>query len=50
MQDALAFARGFNKKRGIFGEHKRRLHKEIITIMDNEDPVYIEPLNLMVAD
>ena len=50
MQDALAFARGFNKKRGIFGEHKRRLHKEIIAVMDNEDPVYIEPLNLMVAD
>lgn len=50
MRDALAFARGFGKKRGIFGEHKRRLHKEIIAVMDTEDPVYIEPLNLMVAD
>jgi enoyl-CoA hydratase/carnithine racemase len=50
MQDALAFARSFNKKRGIFGEHKRRLHKDIIGIMDNEDPVYFESLNVMVAD
>lgn len=50
MQDALAFARGFTKKRGIFGEHKRRLHKHIVETMDNEDPVYFEALNVMVAD
>lgn len=48
MADALAFAKTFNKKRGIFGEHKRRLHRHIIEIMDKEDPAYIEPLNLMI--
>ena len=48
METAIAFARTFNKKRGIFGEHKRRLHKHIIDIMDKEDPEYIEPLNLMM--
>lgn len=48
MAEALAFAKTFNKKRGIFGEHKRRLHKHIIDIMDKEDPEYIEPLNLMM--
>ncbi|MFP4040723.1 MAG: enoyl-CoA hydratase/isomerase family protein [Desulfosudaceae bacterium] len=48
MAQSLAFAGSFNKKRTIFGEHKRRLHKHIIAIMDQEDPEYIEPLNLMV--
>ena len=48
MAEALAFAKTFNKKRGIFGEHKRRLHKHIVDIMDKEDPEYIEPLNLMM--
>jgi len=50
MQDAIAFAKTFNKKRGIFGEHKRRLHKDIIAVIDNEDKAFIEPLNLMVTD
>jgi enoyl-CoA hydratase/carnithine racemase len=50
MQEAITFAKSFNKKRGIFGEHKRRLHKDIIAIMDNEDKAFIEPLNLMVND
>lgn len=50
MQDALAFAKGFNKKRGIFGEHKRRLHKHIIEIIDTENPAVIESLQLMIAD
>ena len=48
MAQALAFARTFNKQRGIFGEHKRRLHKHIVDIIDKEDPEYIEPLNLMM--
>jgi ATP:corrinoid adenosyltransferase len=50
MAEAMAYARGFQKKRGIFAEHKRRLHKHIITIIDNEDPPYIESLSLMVQD
>ncbi len=50
MQEAVAFAKGLNKKRGIFGEHKRRLHKDIVAVIDNEDKAFIEPLNLMVTD
>jgi len=50
MAEAMAYARGFQKKRGIFAEHKRRLHKHIMTIIDNEDPPYIESLSLMVQD
>ena len=48
--ESLAFARTFHKKRGIFGEHKKRMHRHIIEVIDTEDPNYIEPLNLMVAD
>ena len=48
MTEALAFAKTFNKKRGIFGEHKRRLHRHIVEIIDKEDPEYIEPLKLMM--
>ncbi|HDP24861.1 MAG TPA: enoyl-CoA hydratase/isomerase family protein [Deltaproteobacteria bacterium] len=48
LQDALDFAKGFKKKRAIFGEHKVRLHKHILEIIEREDPAYIEPLNLMV--
>jgi len=47
MEDALAFARTFDKKRPIFGEIKRRLHGGIVEVMKAEDPDYIEPLNLM---
>ncbi|PIP37605.1 MAG: enoyl-CoA hydratase [Desulfobacterales bacterium CG23_combo_of_CG06-09_8_20_14_all_51_8] len=48
--ESLAFARTFHKKRGIFGEHKKRMHRHIVEVIDTEDPNYIEPLNLMVAD
>ena len=34
MVKALAFAKTFQKKRGIFGELKKRLYKDIIEIMD----------------
>ena len=36
-KDALAFAKTFTKKRGIFGELKKRMHKDIIRIMETED-------------
>lgn len=49
MKDAMAYARTFTKGRKIFFEHKSRLHKHIVEIIDNEDPAYIEPLNLMVS-
>jgi enoyl-CoA hydratase/carnithine racemase len=50
MQEAISFAKTFNKKRGIFGEHKRRLHKDIVAVIDNEDKAFIEPLSLMITD
>ena len=48
MREALAFAKTFNKKRPIFGEMKKRMHGSIIEIMEKEDPVFIEPLQLMI--
>ncbi|MGB4000508.1 MAG: enoyl-CoA hydratase/isomerase family protein, partial [Desulfomonilia bacterium] len=48
MRESLAYAKTYHKGRAIFGQHKLRLHKHIIEVMENEDPAYIEPLNLMV--
>jgi enoyl-CoA hydratase/carnithine racemase len=48
LQESLAFARTFTKKRPVFGEMKKRLHKPIIDIMEKEDPAYIESLQLMM--
>jgi enoyl-CoA hydratase/carnithine racemase len=48
MQEALTFAKNFNKKRPIFGEMKKRMHQSIIEIIEKEDPLYIEPLRLMM--
>ena len=48
MQEAMAFAKTFNKGRTIFGEMKKRMHGSIIEIMEKEDPVHIEPLQLMM--
>lgn len=50
MEESLAFARGFQKKRGIFGAHKQRMHRRILEIMEIQDPEYIDSLNLMVLD
>ncbi|MFP4477529.1 MAG: enoyl-CoA hydratase/isomerase family protein [Desulfatibacillaceae bacterium] len=50
MREVLAFAKTFAKKRGIFAEHKKRMHKHIIRVMDEEDPEYVESLNLMVGE
>ncbi len=48
--ESLAFAKSMQKKRGIFGEMKKRLHKHIVEIMENEDPEYIEPLFIIVQE
>ena len=48
MQEALAFAKTFNKKRPIFGEMKKRMYGYILETMEKEDPVFIEPLQLMM--
>ncbi|MGM0452931.1 MAG: enoyl-CoA hydratase/isomerase family protein [Thermodesulfobacteriota bacterium] len=49
-EDALAFAAMFHKKRGIFAEHKKRLHRPVIEAMEIADPEYIESLFLFVND
>jgi enoyl-CoA hydratase/carnithine racemase len=46
MADALAFAGEFHKKRGIFGELKKRKHKSIIEIMETEDVKLLDALAL----
>ncbi len=50
MNESITFAKTFQKKRGIFGEHKKRLHKHIVEIMEKEDPEFIESLFLFVQD
>jgi len=49
MKQSLEFAKTFHKKRGIFGEMKKRLNKDVIDIMDTEDPKFIEPLFIMTS-
>lgn len=47
LEQALEFAETFHKARGIFGEHKRRMHKHILEVMETEDTPLIESLQLM---
>ncbi|MGV7927494.1 MAG: enoyl-CoA hydratase/isomerase family protein [Spirochaetota bacterium] len=46
LKEAIAFASSFAKPRGIFAEHKKRMHRLSLELMDREDPAYIEPLNV----
>lgn len=48
MEGALNYAKTFDKKRSIFGEHKKRLHKHIIETIDNENPYFIDNMILTV--
>ena len=48
LAESIAFGMTFNKKRPIYGEMKKRFHKEIIRTIDTEDAAYIEPLALMM--
>ena len=50
MADSLAFAATFQKKRGIFGEHKKRMHKSVIEVMETQDKVFIDDLNLFISE
>ncbi|RXJ73205.1 enoyl-CoA hydratase [Veronia nyctiphanis] len=45
---AISFAETFDKKRTIFGEHKKRLHKEIIETIESENPPLINTMQLTV--
>jgi len=47
MLGAVEYAKTFDKKRGIFGEHKKRLHKHIVNTIDTENKPLIESLSLM---
>jgi enoyl-CoA hydratase/carnithine racemase len=48
LEQAIAYAETYKKQRPIFGELKKRKYKEIIRVIDEEDPEFIEPLNLMM--
>ncbi len=50
MKDATDFAKTFTKKKGIFGELKKRLHKEIVAVIDTQDPAVIDSLKLFITD
>ncbi len=50
MKESMAFAAGFDKKRGIFRELKKRIHKSVIGIMNEQDPELIDALNLFVTE
>lgn len=45
---AMDYAGAFNKQRPIFAELKKRKHKEMVRVIEEEDPEYIEPLNVMM--
>lgn len=46
--ESTRFARSLNKKRAIFSEMKCRMNRWIIKSINEEDPPYIEALNLKV--
>jgi len=50
MKESMDFAGTFEKKRGIFGELKKRMYKSIIQALDKEDREFIEPLSIVVQD
>ena len=42
MNEALSFAKGLNKRREVIAEMKKRMYKDIVHIIDVEDPLVIE--------
>lgn len=50
MRESMDLARTFEKKRGIFGELKKRMYKSVIQALDKEDREFIEPLSIVVQD
>jgi enoyl-CoA hydratase/carnithine racemase len=50
MRESTDFAKMFEKKRGIFGELKKRMYKAVVEVIDSEDPKFIEPLFIVAQD
>jgi enoyl-CoA hydratase/carnithine racemase len=50
LKDTLEFAKTFKKKRGIFGELKKRMHKDIIRVMEIEDIKIIDSLAIFIQE
>lgn len=50
LHDTFVFARTFMKKREIFGELKKRMHKDILQVMETEDVDQINSLNLFIQE
>jgi len=48
VEEAVSFAKTFKKERVTFGEIKKRMHGEIIDVMEREDPSFIENLSLVI--
>jgi len=44
MSEAISFARGLNKERAIVAKLKNVLHKDVLTVMEVEDPPAIKSL------
>lgn len=48
--ETMAFAATFAKKRGIFSEMKKRHYKDIVAVLDEQDPPVIDSLKLFITD
>lgn len=47
---SIEYAKTFAKKRGIFGEIKKRMNRNIIEVMEKDDPAYFESMNILVKE
>jgi len=49
-EDVMTFARTFTKHRGIFGEIKKRMHKSVVAVLDEQDSEFIDAVALMMPE
>jgi enoyl-CoA hydratase/carnithine racemase len=49
INEAVAYAKSFQKKRPIFAEMKRRMNREVVEIIETQNKPYIEKLDLMTT-
>ena len=50
MSESIAYAKTFEKNRGIFAELKKRRHAHIVEIMETKDIEVLESSSLFVTD